>query len=340
VQQTVNDLIPRLNAAWEAWIGTKKRSWAPTRSSSYNIGHGCDRYLTLERLKHDQKPPADNELQAIFEEGHDQEQNVIAALMELRRFANFEIVSQQSSVSSHKDNISARIDVSIRFLDDPKKKVYPVEIKSMHPHYFDKFNTLEDFAKSDHGYHRMYVTQVMSYLYHGGFDEGLILLKNKTSKQFKWIPVSLNYEIMNEAWKKAARVDRYVNAEKLPEPIKYDPLWCDRCDWRKAGECPVTSRIKEAKIIFSDTIEKSLIELHEVSASSSRADKLDKQVKEWIKNLDVLDDQKETKVFCGGFEIEVRDSGKINKDGSKSLRISINKREVKDDNIREAAPEL
>ena len=190
-----------------------------------NIGHPCERYLFL-LIKHweDQKP-IDVTTQNIFDLGNKMEEYAIAKLKE----AGYEIVTP--AVRSWKIDdpyITGREDILIK--DSETGELVPGEIKGISPFEFDKLNTIQDFLNSKRYYIRAYPMQLLTYMWKFNKEHGFFFIVNKLTGELKPIDLYLkdHESLMLSMLEKAARVNKAVETDSMPEPID-DSSVCEKC---------------------------------------------------------------------------------------------------------------
>jgi len=178
------------------------------------IGHPCERYLYFNRTEWDKTELHDEGLQAIFDEGHHQEKEVIKTLMA----ADIEVFHQQTAVSRDalfkKYNISGHMDLKVRVAD----RAIPCDVKSMAPHYFESVNTQADFENHSAPHIRKYIAQLMIYSIGSDEEYGYMILKNKSTGQIKFVLVKIDFGYVESLIQKAERINGYVATKTPPRP--------------------------------------------------------------------------------------------------------------------------
>ena len=213
--------IPEL---FEKYLGTLSKRIPCKSNRASSIGYfvpelgGCIRQGVYERTHWSEKRLPDTRLQAIFEEGKEQEKMVLKLLAEI----GVELFEQQGAFEWEKYNITGHLDGCMRDGNDS----IPVEIKSMNPNIFHQINSLEDFKKKP--WTTAYLGQIQLYMLFKNIDRGIFLLKDKSNGMLKQIPVALDYELAEACIKTAEIINKHVAEGKLPEP-------CDDID--KCEDC-------------------------------------------------------------------------------------------------------
>ena len=275
----------------EYFLEKRKRYPAHTNWAS-NLGHPCLRYLVHARLDWDKKELPDIGLQKIFYEGNIQEEAVLRLFDEI----GIRILRTQEPFFWKEYEISGRIDGVIQFENDN----YPVEIKSLSPWNYDSINGPNDMKTHDHYYIRGYLTQMAIYQLHTNSEKGLFILKNKTSGQIKIFEVPLDYDLAEEALKKAEMVNEYVKKGEYPERMEYDPNICDSCPFQTIC-LPEKKAMSEAEIIETERFHRLLDARERLKAFYSKYEKIYKKIDSHIK--EVLAQTGKDKVLAGDWLI-------------------------------------
>ena len=183
---------------------TKIKRWPCYSNRASETGYavpmleGCLRRGVYARTNWQDRELIDAKTQLIFDEGNNQERQVLRDLSE----AGIEIVEQQSAWEWKEYEISGHIDGS--WIED--NIAYPVEIKSMHPAIFDAVFTFEDMKKKP--WTRAYMAQITLYMLHKNIDKGIFILKNKSNGDLRQITVDLDYELGEAILKTAEEIGR------------------------------------------------------------------------------------------------------------------------------------
>lgn len=183
---------------------------------------GCLRRGVYERTKWQEKELHDARVQLIFDEGNNQERQV---LMDLAA-ANVQIIEQQSAFQFEpvaKYQLTGHIDGV--YVEDGI--AYPVEIKSMSPNVFGVINTFEDFKKKP--WTNAYRAQITLYMLAKNIDKGIFVLKNKSTGELKQVTVDLDYDLGEWCLKACENINAHVTAGTLPDQIT---------DREKCLDCP------------------------------------------------------------------------------------------------------
>jgi hypothetical protein len=198
----------------------KIKQYPVNSNRASDLGIPCVRYHVLNRTRWQEKALHDVGLQMIFDMGNEIEEIVLKELAE----AGVKVIEQQRPFSWPEYGITGHIDGQI-LIDG---ETLPMEIKSCSPFVFKAINTIDDLKHGKYAYLRKYPCQLNLYLLMDGKERGIFLFKDKVSGAIKEIPMEIDYDLGEQALKRAEAVNAHVAAGTLPEPIN-DNLWCDGC---------------------------------------------------------------------------------------------------------------
>lgn len=235
----------------------------------------CDRYMIHSLLDWDKRELHDAGLQAIFDAGNKEEENVKNRLgYEL----GLEFVETQTpfEIKSRSGEVIARGKIDGKILWNGK--AIPVEIKSMNENAFNMLHSLDDFNKKP--LYRKYLRQMQLYLYGNNQEAGLFILSNFRTE--KLILVTLDY---GECEYILSRLERLWEMKKngiYPE-ADYQPQLCDRCPFASLCMGDVTN--KPADLINNELLEEKLHRREELKALKSEFDAIDEEIKATFQNI-------------------------------------------------------
>jgi CRISPR/Cas system-associated exonuclease Cas4 (RecB family) len=247
----------------------------PKRAFTCSDIHECDRYMIHSLLDWDKRELHDTGLQAIFDAGKREEENVKQRLgYEL----GLEFVEQQSPFEI-KNNLgeviaSGRIDGKILW----EGKAIPVEIKSMNENSFNMINSLDDFKKKP--LYRKYLRQMQLYLYGNNQQYGLFILSNFRTE--KIILVELDYGECEYILSRLERLWEMKKRGEYPEGT-YKPELCDRCPF--ATLCMTDVSNKPADMINNEELEEKLNRREELAPAAKEYADIDAEVKSVFKSI-------------------------------------------------------
>lgn len=235
----------------------------------------CDRYMIHSILDWDKKELYDAGLQAIFDAGNKEEENVKNRLgYEL----GLEFVEAQSpfEIKNREGEVIARGKIDGKILWNGK--AIPIEIKSMNENSFNMLNSLEDFNKKP--LYRKYLRQMQLYLYGNNQEAGLFILSNFRTE--KLILVTLDY---GECEYILSRLERLWELKKkgiYPE-ANYRPDLCDNCPF--SSLCMGDAIHKPAEMINNELLEEKLNRRLELEPLVKEYKDIDEEVKSVFKQI-------------------------------------------------------
>ena len=248
---------------------SRARSIYPSR-----IEDVCDRrqfyYLTAGELAAE----TSIDLQAIFEEGNDQEPGVRRYLSEL----GFEIIRAQAAEFDPKYNLSGKIDGIL----EKNGERYLAEIKTVSDYAFDKLKTVKDF---DEGYYKKWMGQIQIYLFLWSMEKGLFILKKKSAKRIRVIEVPLDYERAEGLLQKAERINDAFKANTPPDFLKNNPPECKKCAFFGTVCNPPLNFGDGIVNIEDEELEKNLARRDELAPMASEFNRLDKEAKDRLREI-------------------------------------------------------
>ncbi|MCP4599207.1 MAG: hypothetical protein GY847_01495 [Proteobacteria bacterium] len=281
------DILGRLLKSKE-----KGRQRYPVRSNwASMMGSACLRELWHNRVnwKLRELPPPEKIF--LFEAGDRIETSVIRDLED----AGFSVAEQQARFEIQPENISGKIDARLIW----EAQSYPMEIKGLVSHTWEKLNTFEDFFNHPSPWVRKYPAQLLLYMFAWDSEWGLFLIVNKTTYLPKiiWLNLYDHLEYVESILKRATLVNDLV---KNPELFSDCPNngFCEEqsvCTWCSYyAPCQPPEKYQGAIVTDEDIIEALDMRLvyEEGHKNYNRADK---KVKDFIKGRD-----EENKAFIAG----------------------------------------
>lgn len=258
-----------------------KRSQCHSARSAYtrasDLGHPCIAYLCWTRLAGEKAETPDKVLACIFAEGRVQEQAVISDLLSL----GYEIQQAQRAVYWEKFEISGHID---GWLYKQGEKAVLIEIKSVSPHAFSKFQTVEDIKAAKQYFYVKWISQLQVYMLMESVETSWLILKNKATGELRVIEVPLDYELAESLIKKAEQVKALVSiTEPNLGPVKANNIdLCEGCQFRTIC-MPSIDAGAGAKAFNDPEMEAALDRRAEVQANAKEYSDLDDEIKEKAK---------------------------------------------------------
>ena len=248
----------------------KIRQFPVHSNRASEMGHPCVRYHVLNRTRWEERSLHDVRLQMIFDLGKEIEDITMRDLAE----AGFSVTEQQRPFVWKEYGRTGTVDGKI-LIDS---ETIPFEVKSCSPFVFDKINSIEDLKNGKYAYLRKYPTQLNLYMLMDNKDRGVFIFKNKQTGAYKEVWMELDWQMGEEAIRRAEAVNSYVAAGTLPEPIN-DDLWCNDCPY--VHICLPEHIGKEVDIDTSDLGEK-LDRLEELKPYKSEYEEIDGEIKKAV----------------------------------------------------------
>ncbi len=260
------------------------------------IGDECERRLVYMRTSWEKQLMPDVSLQYIFDEGNIQEE----ALFNDLKAAGVVLVEQQRPFFWPEYQISGMIDARVR----DNGSIYPLEAKSMSPFVWDNINTLEDLKK--YPWTKKYIAQMVLYLLMSNSENGMFILKNKSTGKIKQLNVNLSdhLELGEMLLQRAKRINEHITKGTLPDKIN-DFKTCSECAFRHLC-CPEILAGEGVEFIDNEKIEEMLEHRAILYSASKEYDAIDKDLKEELKRYM---QNKET-ISCGEWLITKKVNGK------------------------------
>lgn len=252
-----------------------KISRYPKRAFTCSDIHECDRYMIHSILDWDKRELHDTGLQAIFDAGNKEEENVKnrigyeLGLEFIETQSPFEIKNRAGEVIA-----SGKIDGKILW----NGKAVPVEIKSMNENSFNQINTLDDFKKKP--LYRKYLRQMQLYLYGNNQEAGLFIISNFRTE--KLILVTLDYGECEYIISRLERLWELKKAGTYPEP-EYRAELCDRCPF--SSLCLTDVENKPADFINNEALEELLDRREQLIPLKKEYEDLDDEIKATFKEI-------------------------------------------------------
>ncbi len=271
------DLCKEIAERREKRLQSKITAW-PRKNVIASDIPWCTRQGVYAITHWDKRKPHDTRLQARFDKGKQEEENALRELGEL----GFEVVEREIPLPKDMQDrygITGRIDCKVLY----RGKRIPTEVKSMHPMFFDKFDTLDDL-KSDLFTSR-YVRQLTIYLLATNEEEGMFLITDCLG-HWKLIPCPLDYQEAEHCLQVAEEINAAVAAKTLPDRIPYDDEICGKCAFIQ--EC-LPDLEARARAGFEDDPEaeqdfqKRLERRETLQEGAKEYERLDKEIKDEFK---------------------------------------------------------
>lgn len=151
------------------------------------------------------------------------------------------------------------------------------EFKSMNEHDYDKINTWDDIRNHKRDYIRSYAGQIQIYLYDQNEEVGFFVIMNKSTLEWKWITVYLDYDFAEWLLKRAELVNKSVDKREPPDRIPYGPT-CKSCEF--AATCLPDIKNEGLEMIDNEELGRLLNRRRELEGSHQEFEEIDKGAKE------------------------------------------------------------
>lgn len=270
----------------------EQKSYPVVSNWASQLGHTCERYLYHNRHDWEQKKPKD--WKGMGERG-----NLIHEWWKRRMSEKgYTVIQTEMPLSQALRNrfqIGGKIDGRIG--KNGKPKLY--EFKTMNEHDYKKINTLEDIRNSFKDYVKMYVAQIMVYMFDNNEESGLIILCNTTTLEWKPISVYLDYDYVEYLLQRADRVNRALEAQEPPKRIEYGKT-CMKCDF--AHVCLPDIKNEGLAMIDQDHLVSLLDRRSELESHQEEYKEIDAEAKEISKAIG------KDFILAGRYKVEVKKS--------------------------------
>lgn len=271
--EKAQSLIDKIISKRKETLASKITRYPKNNFTASDI-HECDRYMVYSILDWDKRTLHDEGLQAIFDAGNKEEENVKHRIgYEL----GFPFIEQQTpfEIKNRKGEVICRGKIDGKLVEDGAK--IPTEIKSMNENVFNQIKAIEDFHKKP--LHRKYLRQMQLYLYGNNEEAGIFILSNfRTEKIF---PVILDYGECEAILQRLERLWENVKRKEYPEPIDYDDKICGTCGFKHL--CHVNVKNEGANFIDNPELEEKLSRLEELKPVAKEYKDLDEELKDPFK---------------------------------------------------------
>lgn len=268
-----NSLISHIQQKRKERLCSKRKLYPANNFRASDIGE-CDRQMVYSVLDWDKKALYDEGLQAIFDAGIKEEENVKQrlgyelGLSFIEQQKPFEFKNRSGEVICR-----GHIDGKILF----EGEAIPIEIKSMNENVFNSIKTIEDFNKKP--LHRKYLRQMQMYLFGNNQDSGIFILSNFRTE--KLIPVTLNFEECEDILKRLETNWELVKKKQYPERIEYEESTCGYCPFKHICLPEITNA--GAELIDDMALLEKLNRREELKAANAEYKELDEEIKEVVK---------------------------------------------------------
>jgi hypothetical protein len=284
------DLVGALDRLVEGRI---EPSWPARSNHASAIGHPCARYLTYSRVisstdKHSVR------LERIFALGKYHGNIAARELAEALENdgSDWEAVMQEAPVAPNRWEIGGRVDVwLVRRVGGKALERRPVEIKSVSEMMFQGLKDIDSLKRHRYVHIRKWPVQLMTYMALEKVENGIILLRNRGSGEYRQIDVTLDMAVMDEAFARCDEVNKAVRAynregateeEKelcLPKRINYAGDVCGECEFRSLCVPDLCANPSAVNLMWDVELEATLCMMEELEDKAMEYTMLDNKVK-------------------------------------------------------------
>lgn len=279
-------LAQALPQDYDALVAGQERQAPVHTNRASNLGHPCELYLVLERTKWEQRKPHDLGLLKVFRRGQ-----LLEPVMQ-RDFLDmgWKVQGIQQAQFWKGPNISGHIDLRVSRNGGP---LVLTELKTVSPNHFRELQTAEDLLNHKQHYVRAWPAQLQLYLLLNSEEEGLFVLHEIVSNEYRAIPFTLDYAMAESLLQKAERVNAHVDAGTEPEPLAEADV-CERCPYFGTA-CYPPLIVQEGEFVDDPDLEGAMGRWLELKGSVSEYNELDKSIKARFKGVE--------KARCGPFSV-------------------------------------
>lgn len=262
-------LIGEMIEKRRAHLSAKIRKYPANNFRASDIQE-CDKAMVHSILDWDKKVMHDEGLQAIFDAGNREEENVKARL---GYDLGFQFIEQQKpfEIKNRNGEVICRGHIDGKILYNGE--AIPVEIKSMNENVFNSIRSLDDFYKKP--LHRRYLKQMQMYLYGNNEEAGIFILSNFRTE--KLIPVIIDLGECEQILQKLERNWEMVKRKEYPAPIEYNEQLCGRCAFKHL--CLTEVKHEGAKFIDNAELEARLERREELKTAVDEYKDIDENIK-------------------------------------------------------------
>lgn len=278
----IDTALPDIAAEIRDAVGREIKQYPVNSNWASALGHPCERNLVYRRLNWKDKPPIGVVQAMIFNGGKVIEQNIAKVYLEK---AGYQIVEADRPIQTEATGTLSKLQIAgyLDFICRKGKFEFPVEVKSMAPHSWEKISAVEDFLFSKKTWEKSYPGQLTLYMLGRDYEIGAFMLINKLTYEPKIVWVHLDYTYAESLLKKAENVNKYVAANAYPDRIEYDDAVCGRCDFAKVCLADVVRT--EADILTDDSIIEKLTRREELKEAKEEFEEIDEEVKVALRGI-------------------------------------------------------
>lgn len=272
--------LPNVSEDIRSAVAAKiKPPYAARSNWASKLGHPCARHGVHARLDWESREPISVVSEMIFRGGDLLEQTMAKNYLEQ---AGYKIV-RNNERPDDKTKLFDQLQIGCKLdfiVVAPNGLRFPIEVKTMQGHYFDKLDTIEDMLESPRVWHNCYPAQLILQMLGGDFEYGMFLMINKANFDVKHIWAHLDYSFAERLLARAELINKHVAANTYPDRIKYNPEICGKCDYARA--CLGDVERKELVVIDNAQLTAMLKRREELKAAKADYEKIDEAIKDFF----------------------------------------------------------
>lgn len=237
----------------EESYGSAER-WVPRSNPASTCGHPCAFYLWAQRARPEDMPSPWDGLPRIFAEGKDSEIKVRRKLED----AGYEVTHEQMRFRDEQLDVTGLID---GYIKRPGSKVcarhVPYETKGYSGNNFMHATSFEKMLSAPYWRIRLAPAQVLMYAFMAPEERPVVCFvpRNKSSGEiapfFEFVEDW--FWVLERVSDVLTKVNAALESGTPPEPMLYDPTYCENCD--AAAICPRMLSLRGGGNISTDISE-------------------------------------------------------------------------------------
>lgn len=223
----LNILAAEISGGIDKHLQSKEEeNWDTRQTVDWNwasrVHHPCRRSLVYQRLDYGKRRPID--LWGLHRVRWGR--IVEADTRDILAKAGYRLERGQMELKWEKYRLKGKLDGAA-----PKgRRVYPTEIKSINPCFWNQTRTIEEIKRHPKHWINGIPSQLNAYLLMGGDPGGLLILCTFGVK-IRILPMPIDYGLGEIDIQTCEVVNEYADKGIYPDRIAYEPSVCDLCDY-------------------------------------------------------------------------------------------------------------
>jgi CRISPR/Cas system-associated exonuclease Cas4 (RecB family) len=274
--------LPNIEADIRTAIEKEIHIYQPRSNWASTLGSPCVRQGVHRRLDWTHREKISTTQAMIFNGGKVIEQHIAKVYLEK---AGYEIVEADRPIQDEKSGLLQKLQIGgkLDFICRKDGFEFPVEVKSVAHHNWEKINAIEDLLFSKHSWVKNYPAQLTLYMLAKNAEYGCFMLISKQTFEPKFIWINLDMTYAEELCQRAEIINKNVADKTYPERIPYDDNICNKCEF--ATLCLKDIVRTEAEILDDAELVDELEERESLKVARGRYEELDKTVKKKLANI-------------------------------------------------------